>query len=879
MCVDFSKAKIIMTRKHIHKPETRKAKKPSGQSPTPMISKNQYDAIHQLHATHGNQFVTRMLQRQEVEEASEEDHQDPRATAPDMWTPEKFQEEMRYFDNRAGNAIDWLEHATGTYDEDLAEIQELLVQYHAAKDVQEPEVARQKKLMDLVNTIIIKSNLWMAKNHDSSRLPAMQQFVVFSRSARNILQNTSHPYLGTDYVFGSTADLSYLELRSLDQHLVNMIDKTEGAEDKAALESSRQQTKIDLHNKVNELFSQFPGEILSNKNLGVPTDPDERIQFLEYMSSYLGDIDDVVNHFKNIRLAQVPGVVWIHESAATRLEGVKDDLGGFDMMPASYVGLGVRDRFRVHTRNSRSRMAHPLGFAMDYRPFTNQMLTGRNFDLANLDARMQSGNPDEKITMDLGGQNARRGLISDMGNGKADAETVEKFDQALDAEFERVSNLSENFGSALGADALPKLLELSEKRKENDAKTKTLDKQIASLQRTIGKLQAKKEPSADEQAQLTALNEQMEELEAQKTALQQEHYQIWDGIQKILAPYIQQIEKEQAALGEDVNSSVDEKLGEGIMLLDSLETSIKQEIDNIIAFDGSENTTEILKAYEDFFKNYKDTYAEVVATTQATLSTEEYSKNNKRKMAVYFQQHLDSFTELEQQFTTLRPKPQPENKETVEGEENTEPVQVDGQESTEPAQVVEGQENTEPAQPEISDEMSQVMDQTKSNLFSLYDKVIDKQQSKENRKVGSSRGWRGTGEHTYRDLEFLKNSLMWDAGFLFDTQSKVRNSSVVNTLDKGYFNADESNIDNPNPENDKSSKEHASKGFNLEFIRAMAKRGFDLGVAWSTSTDAMHFELVDGVDNLPENDDVQAQLDQAYEDLVRRGFMKRKNER
>lgn len=790
--------------------------------------------IQRLQSLQGNAFVTRVIQRQEEATDDAPPHQDPRADAPNLWTVEEFQDQMQRYKNRFGDWVDDAERGLGIYDDELFEIEEKLAEYHTAANGDNPESIRLKSMFDLVNKMLSISDKWMKDNGDSGRFDEMILFKQQLLMAKSYLQVTAQPYLGTEYVFGDIADLDYVQLRALDHEIQALIAQTENEQDLAALNEALTQTRENLNAKVNEIFASFPEEILANPNFGMPVETNDRIEFLEYMAIFLGSIDNVIQHYSDMRKAAVPGIVVMHKSAASRIEQVAGDLGG--LMPASWVALGVRDRFHVHNPRGNGLMAHPLGYAVDYRANDNPMLTGKNFDLASLDARMQTGDPNASPTMDLGASKARRELIAKMGSGEATPEEIEEFEKALEAEYERLEEQSDNFGSALGPDAAEDLKALHTNLKDNQKNSGSNIKEIAKVQASIDKLQKKKELSEEEAAQLQELQSQMQELEATFTALQQELYEIWQSIQSILAPYIEQIEAEQEALGEDVNAKVEELLGEAFAKLDDLEGGIQKDIDAIIASETSD--AQKLEAYETFFKNYKDSYATLAAEAQTALADEETSRSKKKKMLVIFQDQIDNFNALEKQFIALKANiPSPDS------------------EADEP--------------PPLSGEMHELMQSAKSSLFTWFDLIVGQKQSKEASKL-SGRAFKNGDLRQWRDLERLKNSLMWDAHFLFVGSRDAKDPSVVRMLETGYFNPDEAVGEgekfNPN-----------KHGFDLEFINAMAQRGFDLALAWSSVADAMHFELVDGVDALPpDRKATKRAMEEAHKDLINRGVLPHK---
>jgi hypothetical protein len=102
----------------------------------------------------------------------------------------------------------------------------------------------------------------------------------------------------------------------------------------------------------------------------------------------------------------------------------------------------------------------------------------------------------------------------------------------------------------------------------------------------------------------------------------------------------------------------------------------------------------------------------------------------------------------------------------------------------------------------------------------------------------------------YDVLESLKKSLLTDLDFVFGTkkQAEVKNPSVVQLSQKGFFT--------PDPEKARGAKpdpkhDSAKYGFNLAFMKAMARHGFDQGITWNPgSTDPMHFDFVEGVESI-----------------------------
>jgi hypothetical protein len=298
---------------------------------------------------------------------------------------------------------------------------------------------------------------------------------------------------------------------------------------------------IALDSKVKAIFDSFPDGV--KKDPTCPTSTRDRCEFLEFMAAYLGSVDDVISHFKAIRKADVPGEVWLHEDAASRLESVKQQLNG--EVPASWVGLGLRGRYRAHTRESNSRMAHPLGYAIDYRPDSNPMVTDSNL---NTLLQMDVG---ESTSMQMGmTSSARRDLIEQMGedaeNGQSSGgKEVDTFFDTFDQEYERLSAASKDFGTSLGDDkALPELRQLREKffkAKDDEAKASKRLKQVQTA--------LKKKPD-----DATLLAEQ-QTLQTQITTSATEIQEVLTRVQEIIKPWLDQIAEKKKAL-EEANPKV-----------------------------------------------------------------------------------------------------------------------------------------------------------------------------------------------------------------------------------------------------------------------------------------------------------------------------------
>lgn len=103
--------------------------------------------------------------------------------------------------------------------------------------------------------------------------------------------------------------------------------------------------------------------------------------------------------------------------------------------------------------------------------------------------------------------------------------------------------------------------------------------------------------------------------------------------------------------------------------------------------------------------------------------------------------------------------------------------------------------------------------------------------------------WAYVGELSYKvvsDFDFL----------LGNSAKEVLNPGAIQLMERGFFTPDQ-----PPKKGEKAdSNKH---GFNKEFFLTMVEHGFDLGVAWNSSTDPMHFELVGPLSTLPDPKDMK----------------------
>jgi hypothetical protein len=276
---------------------------------------------------------------------------------------------------------------------------------------------------------------------------------------------------------------------------------------------------------INETIDAFPDAELK-KQIGASLK--NRKDFLIGMTPYLGSYEDVIVHFSSIRPVKVPGDVHLHEAAAARMEMVAGRMADMRLpMPATTVALGLRDRYRPHSRNSKGLMAHPMGYAIDYRATSNPMITDpRLVALLSL----ETGGPinfefkDEKGR--AMGWNERRNLIKQIGSelagGNLTEETKQKakhFMQQFATEYERVSEASRQFTESMSEDML---------------KAQTLVKTEAKLEAELASVRKRKKKGWQEKA---------DELQAELDAVREQLGPIKQNLEKLFEPWLENIKK------------------------------------------------------------------------------------------------------------------------------------------------------------------------------------------------------------------------------------------------------------------------------------------------------------------------------------------------
>ena len=194
---------------------------------------------------------------------------------------------------------------------------------------------------------------------------------------------------------------------------------------------------------------------------GTPITTDShRTHFLRAGRDFFGSYDATISWFSAIRAAAVPGGIFLHDSAAKRLEAVNAAMG--KDMPGRGGGFQLRAEFTAATHYSRL-SHHTLGLAVDYdpkdmvkigSPRTETNPAGRPVETSHTSDFLQVVTG-EQSHADLTDSN-RRALIKQMGDTTAaggDLGKVKGADQLLSnitSETDRMAQASAAFQKSLG---------------------------------------------------------------------------------------------------------------------------------------------------------------------------------------------------------------------------------------------------------------------------------------------------------------------------------------------------------------------------------------------------------------------------------------------
>jgi predicted nucleic acid-binding Zn-ribbon protein len=567
---------------------------------------------------------------------------------------------------------------------------------------------------------------------------------------------------------------------------------------------------------VNQTIDSFQSEVLKAQ-IG-PTMRNRR-NFLVGMQQYLGTLDDVINHFKKIRAVQnVPALkdAHLHETAATRIEMVAEKLGP-DLMPGTDVALGLRNRYHPHMRQPRGLMAHPCGYAIDFRAVANPHITDSR--LVKLIAMRTGGAGAMKlgnywsIIKRMGEQTAKGGIDPNSPLGKEAA----TFQAKLEEQFKRVSEASKNFQTELGG-TRAELLAAHKGLQQFDHKLSENGKQIKNKQREISKLRKNPKKAGktkeDFDKAIAKLNQEKADLEKEAQTLKEQKQQTKDKIRpelpRLFRPWLDQINQEM----QNIEAQVKKVLPAG----DTSKLPSQKELANQSKAIRNQlrNVLKKKKKAESAIKKLKrqiDKEKRLIPASQKRM--DDWGKDiTKTQIGMSGAQGrvptAARWKRAEAKIANLMARKSAERQKITAREAS---IAQKGQEVDKEQAVLTEQGTAETA-----------AQQTLHNI-EQQKKLLPQ-----------------TAE--YKTLQSLKDSLTKDTDFVFEGKKAYSNPAVAQLLEKGYFN--------PDPARQPGEKFNSRKhGFDLAFFKAMTEHGFELGASWTPgNVDPMHLQLVEGVQSI-----------------------------
>jgi hypothetical protein len=482
--------------------------------------------------------------------------------------------------------------------------------------------------------------------------------------------------------------------------------------------------------KVENTINSFPDPELKRQ---IGKNKTDQAEFLAGMLQYNNNsLQQTIDHFTNIRKTNVPGEVHLHSAAAERLEMVAGEIEKLGQpMPATTVALGLRGRYSPHNKMGRGLMAHPMGYAIDYRATTNPMITDRR--LVTL-IQLLTGEEQTNFQVEPS-YSKRRSLIKKMGKEHAldeQASSPEEtaFFEKFDREFERLSTASEKFKT----DLPPGLVEL-----------KSLKQRSQKLEKDLKNLKKNHKPKNKTQENSDAIDNEINNVTNELEQVNGKINDIQSDLPTLFKPWTDKINLQ------------------------------KQEIVNVIS------EKEIFVKVDGDWQNIAG--SSLLAKTDRELNNIKNQLDTQLKSIKADRKSIDSKLKSKKISESDRQNLMDSQKEGVE------------------------QEN-----------------RVNTGLATLKE-ILPKKTK-------------------YDRLVNLENALNNDKKFSLIGENTVKNPSVFQLIDRGFFTPDK----DVEPGQKIDPNKH---GFNLLFMKNMLKHGFDQGINWDpTNSDAMHFELVEGVENI-----------------------------
>jgi hypothetical protein len=553
--------------------------------------------------------------------------------------------------------------------------------------------------------------------------------------------------------------------------------------------------------------------------------------FFKDWTPYFGTPERVIAYFAAIRKVNMPGEVHMHESAASRLEMVRARLGTANM-PASDIGLGI---VRGKPTGSKYLLQHHVGLAIDFRTEANPKIADQRLKtLFKLHTAQ-----DKAHWMDLGDYNTRRAKIKALGTASAAARARAEQDELAKAKVASVDKLPADAQARINA------AEIDPTSKEGKAASEFYAKIKSEHERVAG---ASKKFTSDLPPAVQAyldLKKQGRDVDAQLKDVA--------GKLKVVAADRKKLKK--GASTEDVDKRQAE--------LDKQNADLsKQRADIMKAVTDRENDLPTLfKDWLDKIAKEKEKLQKAAGTidlatlpSKADLDKQQLllakqqrdAQTEKKQMEAdvarlqtrikQAQKTIDSnaaeLDKLKQQLSALPADAPAAKATTLQSKiDKLTKAKEDGEKQVTTLNDQISAIQTTPPQPgQTAAKAKPTLDRTNKKLAEL-DKLL--------KELKARTDLLPKREELDR-LEALKKGLSSDKDFVFKGQRTVQDPSVMQLVQKGYMNAD--------PDYAAGEKADSYKhGFNQVFFKTMAEFGFELGGAWE-SPDAMHFELVEGLD-------------------------------
>jgi uncharacterized coiled-coil DUF342 family protein len=505
-------------------------------------------------------------------------------------------------------------------------------------------------------------------------------------------------------------------------------EESDNQESKLSGENITNKDKLEDDVFVSTTINSFNDEVLRSQ---IGDKIKNQRAFLKGMQTSLGSLDSVIQHFQAIRKADVPGNVHLHESAATRLEMVAAKLKNLgSTMPSTDIALGLRGRYR-HP-HKRGLMAHPCGFALDYRAFKNPHITDPRL------VKLLQDQSNGAISFNLGSYGKRRSLIKQIGSetaaGSVSEETgkkAEAFLTELENQYDLLTASSNRFKSQLP---------------ETRDKILNYDRELEDLDRQLMKISKQKKNN----------RKNKEDIEHQETELRNKREQIESQVLKelptLFAPWLKEIEQQIKVLEKSLN----------LVFPDTNALPTKKELEK--------QRRQLNKTYRALLRQQKGH-----ERTLKRLKRQDINKKKRKEDTLSEISDIENnINELETALADKTLTPQRQKKiqhrlsrlnKQMEAEQNR--LRSVNSALTE----LDGKMNS--AQSSITD-MSQQLETLKENLENVDTQLNTLPQAEE-----------------LTTLKSLKEGLSSDTKFVFEGKRSVQNPSIAQLLKQGFFNPDE----------------------------------------------------------------------------------------